>query len=255
MSERAFYLAESKTRVTQAVREVEAETSAELVVAVRHSSDAYRDLDYLVGFLASVAALAALLFSDVPYRIDWMPVDVVAAFLLGVFAARRAPPLRRLLLGRRRAKSTVETAARAVFYDRGITHTHGRTGILVFVSTFERRVAILKDVGVDAAALGEPWTRATRAVEDAVAGGLDFESFRHRASIARPRARGAFAPARGGRERAARRGRRVMRQRRDLRRAALAPWLAAALAVASAPRRPFRCSASRRRELVQRRRP
>jgi putative membrane protein len=177
MSERTFYLAESKTRVTEVVREVEAQTSAELVVAVRHSSDAYRDLDYLVGFAAALAALGALLFSDVPYRIDWMPADIVAAFLLGVFAARRAPALRRLLLSQRRAKSAVEQTARAVFYDRGITHTHKRTGILVFVSTFERKVSVLADVGVDAASIGEPWTRTARALEDAIASDLDFERF------------------------------------------------------------------------------
>jgi uncharacterized membrane protein len=46
MSERTFYLTESKSRVTEVVREVEAQTSAELVVAVRHSSDAYRDINY-----------------------------------------------------------------------------------------------------------------------------------------------------------------------------------------------------------------
>jgi uncharacterized membrane protein len=80
-------------------------------------------------------------------------------------------------LGERRAKSAVETVARAVFYDRGIAHTHRRAGILVFVSTFERKVAVLRDVGVDAALLGEPWVTATRALEDAVAKGLDFERF------------------------------------------------------------------------------
>jgi len=176
MSERAFYLAESKARVNLAVREVEAQTSAELVVAVRHSSDAYRDLDYLIGFLTSLAALGALLFSDVPYRVDWMPADVVIAFILGAVAARHAPPLRRVVLGRRRAKIRVETAARAVFYDRGITHTHRRTGILVFVSTFERQVSVLVDVGVDTAAVGEPWNLAVRALENAIAG-LDFERF------------------------------------------------------------------------------
>jgi putative membrane protein len=177
MTERSFYLAESKARVTDAVREVEAQTSAELVVAVRHSSDAYRDIDYSVGFAVALAALALLLFSDVPYRVDWMPVDIMVAFLVGVFAAQRAPPLRRFLLGARRAKGTVETAARAAFYDRGIAHTHRRGGILVFVSTFERKVVVLPDVGVDAALLGEPWTLAIRSLEDAIVGGLDFERF------------------------------------------------------------------------------
>jgi len=65
----------------------------------------------------------------------------------------------------------------AAFYDRGIAHTHRRTGILVFVSTFERKVSVLRDVGVDAESIGEPWTLAIRALEDAVAGGLDFERF------------------------------------------------------------------------------
>jgi putative membrane protein len=177
MSERAFYLAESKARVSDAVREVESGSSAELVVAVRHGSDDYRDLDFIVGFAFSLVALGALLFSDVPYRVDWMPVDVVVAFLAGVFVARHAPPLRRMLLGRRRARAAVEKAARAVFYDRGIARTHKRTGILVFVSTFERNVAVVPDAGVDVALLGDGWTRGIDAIERAVAAGLDFDAF------------------------------------------------------------------------------
>ena len=58
----------------------------------------------------------------------------------------------------------MRTAARAAFVDQGISRTRGRTGILVFVSLFEREVEVVADVGVDPVLLGEDWTRAVAAL-------------------------------------------------------------------------------------------
>jgi putative membrane protein len=176
MSERTFFLSESKARVTAVIREVEAQTSAELVVFVKHTSGSYRDADYLFGFALALATLCALLFLPVPFAVSTMPIDIVVAFVLGAFVTAHAPPLRRLLLSRRRRAASVHAAARATFVDRGITRTRGRNGILVFVSSFERTVSVVADIGVDTKALGAAWSTRVRAMEHAVAR-LDFERF------------------------------------------------------------------------------
>jgi putative membrane protein len=167
VSEKAFFLSESKARITGVIREVEAQTSAELVVAVRHVSGSYRDADYLGGFALALATLSLLLFLPVTFSIASMPVDVAIAFVVGAVLTAHAPPLRRLLVRGSRRKTAVRAAAREAFVDRGISRTRGRNGILVFVSTFERSAVVVTDVGIDTKALGEKWVAAVSAVEGA----------------------------------------------------------------------------------------
>jgi putative membrane protein len=176
MTEQAFFQTESKSRIAATIREIEAQTSAEVVVAVKHVSGNYQDADYLAGFLFALLALALLLFLPVSFPVATMPVDVVVAFVLGALLTGHAPPLRRLLVTRRRMDASVYDVARAAFVDRGISHTTRRGGILVFVSTFERTAQVVTDVGVDTKGLGEPWKLRVAAVRDAVAQ-LDTDRF------------------------------------------------------------------------------
>jgi putative membrane protein len=176
VSEKAFFQRESKARITGVIREVEAQTSAELVVAVKHVSGSYRDADYLGGFALALATLSALLFLPVPFSVASMPVDVALAFALGAVFTAHAPPLRRLLLSGRRREAQVRAAAREAFVDRGISRTSGRNGILVLVSTFERSAMVVTDVGIDTKALGDKWASAVSDVERA-ASVVDLDAF------------------------------------------------------------------------------
>jgi putative membrane protein len=105
-----------------------------------------------------------------------MPIDVVVGFLAGAFVAAHAPALRRLLLSRERADREVRAAACSAFMSRGISRTKGRNGILVFVSTFERAVVCMADIGVGTQALGESW-RVRQEVARAAVARLDFDGF------------------------------------------------------------------------------
>jgi putative membrane protein len=52
--------------------------------------------------------------------------------------------------------------------DLGITNTRARTGVLVYVSMFERKVAIIADSGVDRAAHAKSFEQAERQLAGAV---------------------------------------------------------------------------------------
>ena len=54
----------------------------------------------------------------------------------------------RLFLDRIRAEAEIEQYARAFFLERELFRTRARTGVLLLVSLFERRVVILPDSGV-----------------------------------------------------------------------------------------------------------
>jgi putative membrane protein len=158
-----------RQRVKQAIVAVEAQTSAELVVAVRPRIAHYRHIDYLVGFAVSWLALLVFLFYPVDFELATMPIDSIVAFAFGSVLSAHCPPLRRILVSRRLVDTEVRRAARAAFVDLGITRTTGHNGILVFVAMYERRVEVIADVGIDPPLLGAAWTGLLADLRHAVA--------------------------------------------------------------------------------------
>jgi putative membrane protein len=176
MREVDFFRDEAKRRAAQAVKTVEAETSAEVVVAVRRRSGDYRIVAYHFGFGALGAVMLWLLVAPQVFSLGAIALDGLAAFVLGALLCANVDALTRALTRTATRQSNVEAAARAAFFDLGISRTSGRNGILVYVSTFERTLAVLADVGIDAARLGASWTNARAALQAAVRR-KDFEAF------------------------------------------------------------------------------
>lgn len=168
MSEQAFLTDSARGRAAAAVKAVEAHTSAELVVAVRRQSSTYRSGCYLFALLCSLAAFLYLYFSPRVYNANSIPLELLLMFGLGYAACSAVPPLRRLLTPKRERRARVAAAARAAFYDLGISRTTGRNGILVFISLFERIAEVVPDIKVDPRALGDGWTEATTRIQTAV---------------------------------------------------------------------------------------
>jgi putative membrane protein len=175
--ERTFFQENARARVTAAIKEIELQTSAEVVVAVRNSSGLYRDVDYLFGFGASIAALLVLLFHPHPFALEGMPLDLIAAFAAGALFCAYARPLRRALAPRKRMDASCLVAARAAFVELGVGRTKDRNGIFVLVSLFERRVKVVADVGIDPAKLGGEWGTRVVALEGSLARGASIDRF------------------------------------------------------------------------------
>lgn len=168
-----FLTDEAKRALTEAVREVEAATSAELVVAVRARSGSYLHADLIAGIAAGLAALAFLLFSRWEFGLLWFLVDPVVAGLLGGLIASRSAGLRRLLTRPAVRRRLAATAARSLFVENRVHGTAGRTGFLLYVSVLEREAVVVTDVGLGALAATEPWQRAVGAIAAGVRQGED----------------------------------------------------------------------------------
>ena len=177
MSEGDFFSDDAKRASAVSVRSVEAQTSAEVVVAVRKRSGHYGVLAYHFG--AGVAALAVsyLLAAPEVYGVGAIALDGLLAFALGAVLAANFDTLRRLLSRSSTLSQNVNSAARAAFFDLGISRTSGRNGILVYVSLFERRCTVLTDIGIDPAQLEPGWLSAKGALEQAVKA-RDWPAFR-----------------------------------------------------------------------------
>ena len=163
-----FLTDEAKRALTDSVRDVEAVTSAELVVAVRARSGSYLHADLTAGILAGLLALAVLLFSRWEFGLVWFVIDPLLAGLLVGWISSWARGIRRALTGPADRRRQVETAARALFVEKRVHNTRGRTGMLLYISLLEREAVIVPDVGLEALAATEPWKQAVAAIGAAV---------------------------------------------------------------------------------------
>jgi putative membrane protein len=168
MSEGDFFSDEAKRATKASVQSAEAETCAEIVVAVRKTSGRYGVLAYHFGLAVSVSVVAYLLLAPEIYSAFAIALDGIVASVLGALLAANLDSLRRLLSRSVTLDENVSRGARAAFFDLGISRTSGRHGLLVYVSMFERRCVILTDVGVDTARLGARWDDSQRELSEAV---------------------------------------------------------------------------------------
>jgi len=176
VSERAFLLPEAKRRTTDAIRSIEGQTSAELVVGVRHQAERYAAVSVAFGAAAAALVLVVMLVSPQVYDVRTIPLDALLAFVLAGFAFHFVPSLKRLVTSKARRRAAAERAARAAFAALGVAKTKQRNGVLVFVALFERTAVLVADEGVPTALLGEAYAARVEALKRSVAS-LDFEAF------------------------------------------------------------------------------
>lgn len=173
MGDAAWLKDETRKRVRAGIEALESTSGAELVATVSVRSGHYRHADYLVGALLALAALLFYFFYPEPLFDDVAVLVVIASFGVGAILSATATPLRRLLVSRKQMDQSVHAAARARFVDQGISATRARTGLLVYVSLFERRVEVVPDIGLSVERLGDRWAQAVRALDRAARDGVD----------------------------------------------------------------------------------
>jgi putative membrane protein len=134
--------------ITAAVREIEKQTDAELVIVIRGRSGPYRHADYLCGSLLAFVGLLFFIFS--PFLIPaWLvPIEVILLFTLGAFVCSRWHLLRRLLTSKKFRTNAARQGAAAMFYEAGIANTRAENGLLIYVSLLEQQIEIFADRGV-----------------------------------------------------------------------------------------------------------
>jgi putative membrane protein len=177
MSERDFFSAEAKRAASASVRRVELQTSAEVVVAVRKRSGRYGATAYHFGLGCAAFAIVCLLIAPALYSVGAIAIDGMLAFLLGTALAANFDSVLRALARAQTLDENAQGAARAAFFDLGISRTSGRNGILVYVSMFERRCVLLTDIGIQLSALEPGWTMLNRDFRRAIER-RDLEAFR-----------------------------------------------------------------------------
>jgi len=157
----------ARERLARTVREAERGTGGEIVVAIASACDEYGSAGWRLGVaLAAIAFLALGLFAP---PLPWVAYLAAEAAMLALgHALARVGAIRRELVSHALVEARVAERARRAFAEHGLARTRGRTGILIFVALFERRVVVLADEGIHRAlGPGESWQEV---VERAVGG-------------------------------------------------------------------------------------
>jgi putative membrane protein len=150
------HLTEQEQRsLDKRIAEAEKRTGSQIVLAVIARSDDYPELPWKAfALVAAIAGFAATLLDRV--RADWHSAGTVLFVVAATLVAGAGsslltvvwPGFARLFLDRNRAEVESQQYAESLFLKRELFATKGRTGVLLFVSLFERQVVVLPDIGL-----------------------------------------------------------------------------------------------------------
>lgn len=143
-----FFTEEEKKKIAETTGDVEARTIGEVAVMVVDSSNKYVEAEILGGML--VGSLISLIITALYFNSSvWSFIPII--FILSLparFIFRKFPALKAPFIGLKRKEEAVRQRAVSAFYEKGLYKTRKNTGVLFFISIFERKVWVLADKGI-----------------------------------------------------------------------------------------------------------
>jgi len=191
---RELFTPEDRAAIAKAVGEAEGRTAGEIVPVVAWSSDRYDRAEDTFGLWLAMVALAGcwLAFQGVRLReqegewvshwelaVDLLPAlgILVAGWVVGIRLARRFPALKRLAAHRNEMRLRVEQRAAMSFDLFRVGATREATGIVLYVSLFERMVCVRADPRVSEKVDPSEWKAICERMIQALGQGKHREAF------------------------------------------------------------------------------
>ena len=183
---------EDRAAIARAVAEAEKGTAGEIVPVVATASDRYDRAEDTFGLWLAVAALAViweLLQGVRPATGDWeMGTEIalrlapiltilIVTWIVGVRLAARFPALKRLAASKREMRARVEQRAALCFGLFRVGRTREATGIVLYVSLFERMVCVRADPNVSQKVEASEWKEICEGMMKALREGRTREAF------------------------------------------------------------------------------
>jgi putative membrane protein len=186
---------EGRERVSQAVHAAEQNSAGEIVTIIADRSDGYTDVALAWAALVAFTALTVLaLFPDfylalvdrilgewgrewTPHGVLTLAVAVAVLKFVSMMLLQLWQPLKFLLIPGVVKSARVRARAVTCFKVGAERRTHGRTGVLIYLSMREHRAEIVADAAIASKVSPEVWGKAMAAMlthirADRVADGL-----------------------------------------------------------------------------------
>lgn len=171
---RDLFDASEKETIRRAVDEAEGRTAGEIVPFVVGASDEYESAFWKGAVLGGLAvALVAAVGRELVETWAsatwlWLIAPTMIGVAAGMFASTLVPLVKRTLVTEEIMDKRCRRRAALAFVEEEVFATRDRTGILIFLSLFERRVVILGDSGINARVEEAEWQE----ISDDLAAGI-----------------------------------------------------------------------------------
>lgn len=143
-----FFTKDERERLKATIHEAESRTIGEIVAMVVDHSDHYMEAEVFGGILlGSLLSLALTLLFFHSSLWSYIPLSFMF-FLPCRWLFMRVKVLKKLFIGVRRKEEAVRLKAERTFFEKGLYRTKQHTGVLFFLSLFERKVWVLADKGI-----------------------------------------------------------------------------------------------------------
>ena len=197
-----FFSEIEKKNIENAIKEAELKTSGEIVAMVVDKSSEYSDSDFMgsISLSAVISIIPVQIFfsySDfilrklIPAMGWYIEIPDATRFIAGLSffilltmilhlplkaILNKAPVLKKLFITNKRMAEKVQDKAFRGFYRHGLNKTKDGTGVLFFISVFEKRVHILADHGIYSKIKQETLDKYAESISKGIAKGTGGEA-------------------------------------------------------------------------------
>lgn len=161
-------------KIIDSVKQVERITSGEIVPMVISSSYHYPMSD-VIGAVTFALPISLIMTNFIGGRLwigthnMWLFLGIMTIlFIFFQWIVKNNLWLKRLFISKRELDEEVEEAARISFFNEGLYQTRDKTGILLFISVFERRVWVLADKGINDKVPRGQWDKIVSIILDGI---------------------------------------------------------------------------------------
>lgn len=159
----APFTKEELSQIRNVVIEAEQLSGGEIVPVFSRQSSWYEHTLWRAGAL--FALLTAIILTIVYLSSDvllWLPPYLwlficTSGGIAGATLTESVPAFKRFFISRESLQQQVEARAQQFFVEQSVSHTEQRTGILLYISFFEKRAIILPDIGISEVISHEVW--------------------------------------------------------------------------------------------------
>jgi putative membrane protein len=151
-----------KNKIKKAVTQAEKKSGGEIVTYITKASDDYNNIYWAVGFFFAFIGSSIFIFfySFFQFIASYSIFFLSAVFLLPlliIYFLYIIKPLRLLFIDKNQINHYVNLKAKEAFLEKEVFNTQDRTGVLIYISLFEKRVVVLGDSGINKKVSKDKW--------------------------------------------------------------------------------------------------
>jgi putative membrane protein len=168
-------------RVKAAVHTAEDKISGEIVPVFVEKSGYYSIANYRAAVISGALALLLIIFLDryVPAMAIYDPLViflfVMFVGIVGAAASHFIPFIQKIFVGQQHLDRSTKQRAETLFLQEEVFNTRHRTGIMIFISFFEREVIVMADRGISKVVEQKEWDKIVQGIIENIKKGMVIE--------------------------------------------------------------------------------